>query len=280
MLDAGVSYIAVPFTINKDYKKQRVLAANDRMSEAWGNPEEMTGVQTEILSKKKLLLLWSRGVYRYIKNNLSENTVTLEMGSGSSLLWEHVPGLIRSNILFVKENDLVFSAFNIPFKNSSVGNIVMINVLHHLQDPVTFFEEAERVLKPGGRVLISDPYISLLSYPVWHYLHPENCDIKNIGFGKTDHINPLIDANSATATNMFCGKDFSISGTCDQLDLVKVKLHSKFLYWIAGGYNFPQFIPTFLNPLVKLVEKALSPLDKWLASFMYVVIEKKGAANV
>ena len=130
----------MPATINKDYKKQRVFAANDKMSEAWGNPEEMTGVQTEILSKKKLLLFWSRGVYRYIKNNLSENTVTLEMGSGSSLLWEHIPGLIRSNILFVKENDLVFSAFNIPFKDSSVGNIVMINVLHHLQDPVAFFE--------------------------------------------------------------------------------------------------------------------------------------------
>ena len=43
---------AVPAAIKKDYKK-RVLATNDKMSEAWGNPEEMTGVQTEILSKKK-----------------------------------------------------------------------------------------------------------------------------------------------------------------------------------------------------------------------------------
>jgi len=93
-------------------------------------------------------------------------------------------------------------------------------------------------------------------------------------------INPLIDANSATATNMFCDKSFSMSGRCDQLNLVAVRLHSKFLYWIAGGYNFPQFIPTFLYPLVKLVEKVLSPFDKWLASFMYVIIEKKGAANV
>ena len=48
----------MPATINKDYKKQRVLAANDKMSEAWGNPEEMTGVQTEILSKKKLLFVF------------------------------------------------------------------------------------------------------------------------------------------------------------------------------------------------------------------------------
>jgi len=114
----------VPATINKDYKKQRVLAANDKMSEVWGNPEEMTGVQTEILSKKKLLLLWSRGVYRYIKNNLSENTVTLEMGSGSSLLWEHVPGLIRSNILFVRKMILFFLHLTYPLRVLRWGTLL------------------------------------------------------------------------------------------------------------------------------------------------------------
>jgi len=268
----------VPATIKKDHRKQKFLTAHDKMNEAWGDPEEMTGVQTEILSKKKLLLFWYRGIYQYIKKNLSGETVTVEMGSGSSLLWEHIPGLIRSNILFIKENDLVFSAFNMPFKDSSVGNIVLINVLHHLQDPVAFLKETERVLKPGGRVLISDPYISCLSYPIWHYLHPENCDTKNIGFNNTGDINPMIDANSATATNMFFVKDSSLSG--HQLELVKVELHSKFLYWVAGGYNFPQFIPTCFTPMVRLAEKVFSPLDKWLASFMYVILEKSTSAHV
>jgi len=261
-------------------KKRKIISTNDEMNEVWGNPEEMTGLQTQLLAKKKLLLIWYRQIYGYIKDNLSGNGLTVEMGSGSSFLHEHVPGLIRSNIIFVKENDIVFSALALPFKDSSVGNIVLINVLHHLQDPFAFFKEAERVLKPGGRVLISDPYMSLLSYPVWHYLHPENCERKKIGFNNVGEINPMIDANSATATNMFCLKDSPLADHCDYLRPVKIELHSKFLYWIAGGYNFPQFIPTSLAPLVKAFEKSLSPLDKWLASFMYAVLEKRESSHV
>lgn len=261
-------------------EKQKIITTNDEMKEVWGNPEEMTGLQTRLLAKKKLLLIWYRQIYEYVKNNLSKSGLVVEMGAGSSFLHEHVPNLVRSNIIYIKENDIVFSAFALPFKDSSLGNIVLINVLHHLQDPLTFFKEAERVLKPGGRVLISDPYTSLLSYPVWHYLHPENCEKENIGFNNTGEINPMIDANSATATNMFCVKDSPLAEHCNYLRPVKVELHSKFLYWIAGGYNFPQFIPTSLNPLVKMAEKILSPFDKWLASFMYVVLEKMEPGHV
>jgi SAM-dependent methyltransferase len=260
--------------------KNKIITTNDEMSEVWGNPEEMTELQTRLLAKKKVLLSWYRQIYEFVISNLYDNGKIIEMGSGSSFIHEHIPGLIRSNILFVKENDIVFSAFALPFKDSSVSDIILINVLHHLQNPLNFFKEAERVLKPGGRVLISDPYISLLSYPVWHYFHPENCERKNIGFNNKGEINPMIDANSATATNMFYKKNTSLADHCHFLRTVKVELHSKFLYWIAGGYNFPQFIPTNLTLLVKIAEKMLSPLDKWLASFMYVVLEKTEAGHV
>lgn len=276
--DEGLCSLSSDLVVPRN--KRRIITSNHEMNEVWGNPEEMTGLQTQLLIKKKLLLAWYRQIYEYMTNNLSGRGLIVEMGSGSSFLHEHVPGLIRSNIIFVKENDIVFSAFALPFKDSSVGDIVLINVLHHLQDPFAFFKEAERVLRPGGRVLISDPYMSLLSYPVWHYLHPENCDRKKIGFNNTGEINPMIDANSATATNMFCLKSSALADHCDYLRPVKVELHSKFLYWIAGGYNFPQFIPTSLAPLVKIAEKILSPLDKWLASFMYAVLEKREPGHV
>lgn len=259
----------------KDSSRFRVITTYEDLKQAWGNPVKTTEVQAKILAKKGLLLSWHRKIYKYMAENLSKETVNIEIGSGSSKLYEHISGLIRSNIIFIKKNDIAFSAYQIPFMDGSVGNIILIDVLHHLHDPHAFFREAERVLKPGGRILICDPYLSTLSYPIWKYLHPENCDCNHLGFNKQGKINPLIDANSANASLLFFSDKDPFSKICRCLTVKKTVLHSKFHYWIAGGYSFPQFLPTVFAPLIDLVERVLAPFDKWLASFMFVIIEKK-----
>lgn len=246
------------------------------LKNAWGDSEETTRVQTKILMEKKVLLNWYRKIYDYMKENIFPHAVTVEIGSGSSLLFEHIPGLVKSNVIPIQDNDLVFSAYQMPFEDGSVGNLILINVLHHLGDPYAFFEEAERVLVPGGRILISDPYLSLLSYPVWKFLHPEPCDRSRLGFSVAGEPNPLTDANSANATLLFASREKPFEQRCRSLFLKEVKLHSKFQYWLAGGYNFPSLVPASWVPAVDFLELLFSPLDKWMASFMFAVIEKKG----
>jgi SAM-dependent methyltransferase len=257
-------------------KSFEVRTPNKDLKNALGKPEATTEVQTKILIGKPILLNWYRKIYDYMAGHLAPHTVTVELGSGSSLLYEHIPGLIKSNIIPVQENDLTFSAYQMPFENGSVGNLILINVLHHLGDPYAFFEEAERVLKPGGRVLISDPYLSCLSFPVWNFLHPEPCNIKKIGFEGVVVANPLTDANSATATLLFASGRDPFRERCRGLSVVEMKLHTKFQYWLAGGYNFPQLFPTAGLPVLDFFEHLFAPFDKWLASFMFAIIEKKG----
>ncbi len=253
----------------------KVLTTDRELRDAWGNPEEMTQVQTKILSRKTLLNSWYKEIYSFMARNCFSKPPSLELGSGSSGLYKYVDPLIRSNILYVVENDVAFSAYDMPFKDASLGNIILINTFHHFGNPNKFFSEAERVLKPNGRILISDPYLSLLSFPVWKYLHPEMCDETQLGFDDTDKDNPLMDANSANATIMFCKEKNEFSERYNTLKVVEIKLHSKFGYWLAGGYNFPQLVPDFAIPLVTFFEWVLSPLNKLLASFMFVIIEKK-----
>lgn len=41
-----------------------------------------------------------------------------------------------------------------PFEDASAGRIEAIDVLEHLEDPVAFFDECWRILRPGGTLLV------------------------------------------------------------------------------------------------------------------------------
>ncbi len=69
-------------------------------------------------------------------------------------------------------------AQHLPFRNSSLSNIVLFDVLHHLENVRYFFDEALRVLVSLGRIVIMDPYVSVLSWPVYRFFHPEPMDFK------------------------------------------------------------------------------------------------------
>ena len=69
------------------------------------------------------------------------------------------------------------SAEALPFEAGSIGALVLFDVLHHLPSPRKFFDEAVRVLAPGGRIVMCEPYISPVSYPVYKFLHEEPLDL-------------------------------------------------------------------------------------------------------
>ena len=49
------------------------------------------------------------------------------------------------------------SALHLPFRPQSFQTVLLMAVLEHLRDPHAYLKEATRVLKPGGRVVITTP---------------------------------------------------------------------------------------------------------------------------
>jgi SAM-dependent methyltransferase len=248
---------------------------NKKLRQAVTDPIEMTYIQRETLKEKPQFLEWYQMVYRYIAEHRSSGERNIEIGSGSSFLSEFIPGLIKSNILHIRFNDLTFDAYRMPFRDRSIDNIILIDVFHHFDQPIEFFKEANRVLKSGGRILISDPYISFFSYLIWKYIHPENCDMKRLGYDAPGNHNPLLYANSASLTLLFERDAKHFGQRFPALKVATKDYHTVMHYWLAGGYNFPSFIPLKAVKIVMRLEKALAPLSRWLASFIFVVIEKK-----
>src|SRR4029078_4803165 len=65
----------------------------------------------------------------------------------------------------------------LPSRADSFDTILGVDVLHHLARPRMFFEEAARVLAPGGCVAMAEPWVTPLSYPVYRWLHQEGCTL-------------------------------------------------------------------------------------------------------
>jgi SAM-dependent methyltransferase len=75
---------------------------------------------------------------------------TLEIGAGIGNLPGKLPDVIGSDIQFGPWLNLVADAQRMPFGPNTLGNIVMVDVLHHIEHTLNFFREAARVLKQGG----------------------------------------------------------------------------------------------------------------------------------
>jgi SAM-dependent methyltransferase len=69
--------------------------------------------------------------------------------------------------------DLACNAYELPFRDGTLSHLVLFDVFHHLEAPGAFFREARRVLGPAGRLILFEPYISPVSFPVYALGHHE-----------------------------------------------------------------------------------------------------------
>ena len=65
--------------------------------------------------------------------------------------------------------DLVGSADDLPIADGSVQAILSSQVIEHLPDPDRAIAEAARVLKPGGLLFLSYPYLYPIHAPPWDF---------------------------------------------------------------------------------------------------------------
>ena len=61
------------------------------------------------------------------------------------------------------------SAYQLPCPEKSVDLVTCVNTLHHLQDPVAFFNEVDRVLKEGGHFVIVDFHRDVSRIALWFF---------------------------------------------------------------------------------------------------------------
>jgi len=225
--------------------------------------------------KKPILKILYTDWYQQITNQLIDGN-TLELGGGSGNLNEFAPDVICTDIVKVPWLDAVVDAQTLPFADECLSNIVLFDVLHHIENPTLFLNEAIRVLTGGGRIIIVEPYVSFLSWPIYKFIHPEPVDFKQ---------NPLVitppsenrkpfDANQAMSKLIFEKHNEEFKNKFEKLTLIHKRYISYFVYPLSGGFEHKSLIPsTLVAPMLKF-EQWLEFMGKLIAFRVFLVLEK------
>ncbi|MCR9257263.1 MAG: methyltransferase domain-containing protein [Alphaproteobacteria bacterium] len=83
--------------------------------------------------------------------------MALDCGAGSKSFI--APHLINAEIVDYPSTDILAVGQTLPFKDNSFDAIVSIAVLEHVTDPFACAKELYRVTKPGGKLLVSVPFL-------------------------------------------------------------------------------------------------------------------------
>ena len=196
--------------------------------------------------------------YRLITARLPEGAGgVVELGHGSGFLEQHIPGLITSEVFPCRGVDLVLDGRRLPFPAASLKAIVMVNVLHHVPGIREFLGEARRCLRPGGSIVMIEPWVSAWArfiYPRLHHewFHPEAPDWT---FPETG---PLSGANGALPWIIFESQRRVFENEFPEFTVQTVWPIMPFRYLVSGGVSLRQLMPSATFPLWRGIDGLFS----------------------
>ncbi|MBN2574029.1 MAG: class I SAM-dependent methyltransferase [Deltaproteobacteria bacterium] len=204
----------------------------------------------------------------------------VELGSGPGFAAEFIPEMILTDIVQAPWHARRAAAEALPFADGEIGALVLFDVLHHVAAPVRFFAEAVRVLRPGGRVLLVEPYISPLSRVIYGRFHPEGVDMS---------VDPLVTppvaheekdpflSNQALPTLLFCRKHVRrFLAMFPQLAVSRVERFAGLAYPATGGLSRRPLLPLGLWKALFALESILPEFVFRLFGFrLFVIVERR-----
>jgi SAM-dependent methyltransferase len=197
----------------------------------------------------------------------------VELGSGAGFFEEVLPGVIASEVFLTPGVQVVLDGQRLPFAPASLRAIVMTNVFHHLPDCRLFLASAARCVRPGGAIVMVEPWVSRWSRFVYRRLHHEPFDPDQSGWPFPGR-GPLSGANGALPWIVFQRDRAFLEIEFPQWLVARVNPLMPFRYLASGGVSLRSLAPGWSFSAFRAFERALGYLMPGLAMFALLVVER------
>lgn len=227
----------------------------------------------QLLWRTKPAVRWIYGKwFERIRTHLSPGP-TLEVGNGGIPSGAFLPRTFTSDLAPVDGLDLVCDALALPVASGALANLLAIDVFHHLGRPEAFLEEAHRVLRPYGRLVMIEPYITWLSRLTYGLFHHEPLDTCRRGVGMSAPDKDPWDANLGLVNWYFEVARRPMAG----LLLERFERFAVLDYPLSGGFRTWSLVGSPCGFVVADgLERLLAPLARWLACRVLMVFRRPG----
>jgi SAM-dependent methyltransferase len=199
----------------------------------------------------------------------------VELGAGVAPISGTFPDVLATDVVPGPGLDRVLDAQDMDLPDGSVRALYGQNCFHHLPDPLAFLTEAERVVAPGGGVLLIEPYYGPVASLMFERLFASEDFDKAMPGWSSDASGPMQGANQALSYIVFVRDRQRFERELPNLELVEMfPLGNYPRYLLSGGLNFRQLVPSFTEPALRALELALRPARRVLALHHVVVLRR------
>lgn len=210
---------------------------NAEVRPVWGGSDEaaLLAAYERVWERKVILRQLYETWYEEILGALRPgNLIEVGAGTGNFKRWLRQRGRTAHtlDILPGKFVDVRADALALPFRAGTVDNIVMIDALHHFARPRAFLKSAATVLRPGGRLVMVEPFVSAWGWFVYKFLHHERVDFH---FNESTAAKEAWDGNAAIP-------QLTLRGPLP-LQLVRMDYCECLAYPLCGGFSYRPLLP-------------------------------------
>jgi SAM-dependent methyltransferase len=200
---------------------------------------------------------------------------TLELGSGPGFLAESLPGIVTSDIAPAPGIAVCADAHALPFADASFANVVGVDVLHHFARPGLALGEIARVLGPGGRLVVVEPWASPFGHLFYRYIHHEAC--RHMDDPWRAAIRPdkaAMDGNAMIPRSVFRDRISELAEHAPGLRLVRLEAFGFLAFLMTGGFRSWSFPPALVRAMTRIEQVYPRRLNDLVAVRVFLVLEK------